>query len=186
MAQKYYTRDEIVLQPAPAAESFIDKTGWPFGHVIILGHAGKWGGSRRWWAECDCGRVFIANAVNLTSGSSSSCGCRKGHFTHRQGRSTEFKSFNAAKNRCSNRTGKYYHNYGGRGIEFRFDGLSALLSEIGLKPTPAHTIDRINNNGHYEPGNVRWATRVEQGRNKRDNRSVAQFSPDGNLIPNDV
>lgn len=85
--------------------------------------------------------------------------------------SPEYRSYNAAKNRCENPDNKSYRYYGGRGIEFRFDSFEAFLSELGLKPTAEHSIDRYpNKDGHYEAGNVRWATKIEQVRNQRSNR----------------
>ncbi len=76
-----------------------------------------------------------------------------------------------AKGRCTNPKNVVYENYGGRGIEFRFPSIRSavewILYNLGPRPTPAHSLDRIDNNRHYEPGNLRWATRSEQARNKR-------------------
>jgi len=76
-----------------------------------------------------------------------------------------------AKQRCTNPNSAAFANYGGRGIEFKFSSPKAFaewaLLNIGPKPTPGHSLDRVDNNRHYEPGNLRWATRVEQARNKR-------------------
>lgn len=76
-----------------------------------------------------------------------------------------------AKQRCTNPNSHAYADYGGRGVEFRFPGVRAfaewVLTNIGPRPTPFHSVDRIDNNRHYEPGNLRWASRSEQARNKR-------------------
>ena len=76
-----------------------------------------------------------------------------------------------AKQRCTNPNSAAYADYGGRGIAFKFPSVRAfaewVLLNIGPKPTYAHSLDRIDNARHYEPGNLRWATRSEQARNKR-------------------
>jgi hypothetical protein len=76
-----------------------------------------------------------------------------------------------AKQRCQNSQNVGFKNYGARGIEFKFDSVDDfaqhVLSQCGHRPTKQHSIDRVDNNGHYEPGNLRWATREEQQRNKR-------------------
>lgn len=76
-----------------------------------------------------------------------------------------------AKQRCTNPNSGAFADYGGRGIEFRFPSVRAfaewVLYNIGARPTALHSLDRIDNDRHYEPGNLRWATRAEQARNKR-------------------
>ena len=71
--------------------------------------------------------------------------------------------------RCNNRNTPGYHLYGGRGIEVRYSSFEAFFSDIGPRPSVSHSVDRINTNGHYEPGNCRWATKIEQGNNVRRN-----------------
>jgi hypothetical protein len=79
----------------------------------------------------------------------------------------EYHAFYSARRRCINPKDGAYARYGGRGIEFRFHHFSEFFAHLGSKPTPKHTLDRINNEGHYEVGNVRWATWSENLLNRR-------------------
>jgi hypothetical protein len=121
----------------------------------------------------------------LTGGSTTSCGCarpsiikelktRHGHSP--VGKQTpEYYTWCAMIRRCENQNVSQYHNYGGRGIrvcnEWRAS-FEAFLVSVGTRPSSKHSIDRIDVNGHYEPGNVRWADAVEQSWNKRDTRRI--------------
>ncbi len=81
------------------------------------------------------------------------------------GQSPTYRSYRHAKKRCSVPSDRNYYLYGGRGIEFRFASFQEFLAEVGERPSLDHSIDRINSNGHYEAGNVKWSTRQEQARN---------------------
>lgn len=87
--------------------------------------------------------------------------------------SPEYVAYMSAKTRCSNPNAADYARYGGRGIEFRFNSLQEFIDAIGKKPSPDYSVNRINNDGHYEVGNVEWATRIEQQQNTRANRRLS-------------
>lgn len=78
-----------------------------------------------------------------------------------------YGTYNAAKTRCNNKNFAQYKDYGGRGIKFLFESFEQFLKELGEKPSKEYTLDRIDNDGNYEPGNVRWATRKEQNNKQR-------------------
>jgi hypothetical protein len=88
----------------------------------------------------------------------------------------EYVAYNHALARCRNITLKSYPDYGGRGIKFLFESFEQFLAEIGPRPTPKHSLDRKDNNSHYAPGNVRWATRQEQVANRRKYSSLEKFT----------
>lgn len=96
-------------------------------------------------------------------------GSENGRFSHGHyvgGESAEHHAFANAKQRCENPRNNRFADYGGRGIKFKFSSFDRFLSELGPRPR-GKKLDRINNNGHYEPGNVRWATESESVRNRR-------------------
>jgi hypothetical protein len=95
---------------------------------------------------------------------------RTHNMTRINGKHTpEFAAYIMAKDRCSNLNSQAWKNYGGRGIEFRFKSFTEFYLELGPRPNGL-TLDRINNDGHYEIGNVRWATRSQQQSNQRRQR----------------
>ena len=83
------------------------------------------------------------------------------------GKSPEYLAYMRAKKRCTNPKSDKYAYYGGRGIQFKFESFIEWFAELGKRPTPGHTPDRIDPNGHYEKGNVKWSTRSEQMLNRR-------------------
>lgn len=85
----------------------------------------------------------------------------------------EYEAYTAAKQRCVNPRRKEFPNYGGRGIEFRFTCFEQFFAELGPRPE-GMSLDRINNDGHYEPGNVRWTTKKQQQQNRRFYGRLAQ------------
>lgn len=90
--------------------------------------------------------------------------------THGMSKTLEYRSWKGVLERCRNSSSPHYANYGARGISICERWISSFpnfIEDMGLRPTPGHSIDRINVDGNYEPGNCRWATRSEQQRNKR-------------------
>ena len=149
----------------------VDRTGQRAGRWTVLRLIGR--NPARWLCRCECGteRALSPNAVRSGSG----CGCARAkenasRATHRSTQTKEYHAWVAMKSRCSDVNHPAYKNYGGRGIgvcqRWR-DSFEAFLLDIGRAPSPELSLDRIDNDGGYEPGNVRWATRSEQSSNQR-------------------
>jgi len=102
-----------------------------------------------------------------------------GYNRNNKDRRPEYSVWNHMIQHCENKNDQRYRYYGGRGISVHpswhkfVNFLSYLQSTIGLRPSPKHSIDRINNDGSYVPGNIRWATKQEQNRNRRQWRAVS-------------
>ncbi len=154
----------------------MDLTNHQYAQLTVISHVGNIGKRSQWLCQCDCGNTTIVDATNLRRGSTKSCGCRRvtASFRHGYKHKPEYHSYQSAKDRCTNPNNMHYADYGGRGIEFRFKDFIEFLAAIGSKPisTKRISVDRIDNNGHYEKGNIYWATQQEQMRNTRVNRVI--------------
>lgn len=172
MANKYLSRSELAFVDPSKHDRFIDLTGQVFGRLTVLGFAGR----RHWYVQCECGNLKKTSSSNLVRLAVRSCGCLHSEIlgeknkTHGLNRAPEVIAFNHAKDRCLNHRNRSFGLYGGRGIEFRFASFNEFFQEVGTRPSNRHSIDRINTNGHYEVGNVRWATHKQQCSNRRSNR----------------
>ena len=134
----------------------------------------------QWLCLCDCGEYIKTSGQNLKSGNTKSCGCLKkevlknnNHYTkHNMSKTQIYKIWIGMNQRCKNPNDKDFQKYGGRGIKVceRWQGekgFENFLKDMGPRPSDLHSIDRIDNDGNYEPSNCDWASPELQGQNRR-------------------
>lgn len=146
-----------------------------FTRLVLQSKSSK---SGYWHCICTCGKQTEVRGAHLTSGAIKSCGCyardrtRTDNYKHGlasrdQKISVELSAYYGARKRCNNPKSKDFYLYGGRGIKFLFKNFQEWFEALGLRPSPALSVDRIDPDGHYETGNVRWATAKQQRLNQR-------------------
>lgn len=160
-----------------------DISGRKFGNLTVVQYAGSNGHKSLFLCECVCGNQIIRPATEIKRKrglETRSCGCMKGENLsksrerHGLSNSAPYHAWRNAKDRCRNPRNQAYSNYGGRGIDFYagWDKFDDFWKDMGPTWAEGLTLDRIDNNKGYGPGNCRWATVVEQSLNRRTNRFV--------------
>lgn len=161
----------------------LDISGYRFGRLIAERQTdARIAGKVMWLCLCDCGKTTLANTSQLKGGARVSCGCAKlagnqikkksathGHYVGNKPTPT-YRVWSSMLSRCRNPNAQFWMQYGGRGIAVcdAWYSFASFLSDMGEKPKGL-SLDRINNDLGYEPSNCRWATNVEQHRNRSDN-----------------
>lgn len=170
---------------------FIDLKGQRYGRLVLTRRATVTVPSGRalvaWRAKCDCGNSTVALACHIRSGRTKSCGCLSREMTsarrkdHGGSEWPEYNSWRAMIGRCHDKNVPSYQHYGARGISvcdaWRFGengktGFRCFIEDMGRRPDGL-TLDRIDNDGNYEPSNCRWTTYSEQNRNQRPRKRRA-------------
>lgn len=172
--------NECIQKCKKMGRPIIDLTGKQFNRLLVLHQVKNIYRGIGWLCKCQCGTTKVVSGTNLSSGNTKSCGClvkerarimgiKHGHSSYP--RSITYKSWGDMIQRCRNSKQKAFSYYGGRGIKIcegwlGKHGFQDFLTDMGECP-PGLTLDRINNDGNYEPGNCRWADRKTQQHNRR-------------------
>ena len=158
-------------------------TGKTFGRLTVIRRHGTESHPVKWECECECGTKKVVAYKHLAYGGTVSCGCYQAEFNKRaktHGQSSHEKptptytTWAAMKQRCDNPKAVGYHNYGRRGIqvcERWLNSFENFFEDMGERPKSPKglTLDRIDNDGNYEPGNCKWSTKKQQSSNQRTN-----------------
>lgn len=155
--------------------TFNDLSGKVFTDLTVIEYAGRRNRSAMWLCRCVCGTEKVVARNKLVGGGTVSCGCRRyreGQPREMHGRSNtpEWRAWSAAKQRCFSPSNKRFKYYGARGISMCHewaDSFEAFIGYMGERPGDGYSLDRIDPDGNYEPGNCQWATLDHQKKNRR-------------------
>lgn len=165
--------DSTVLRPTTQ-----DLTDQPFGRWTVIGFAGYVRGRVQYWrCECVCGTIKDVPRNALSSGDSRSCGCLKSemtatrNMTHGKSYLPEYDIWQGMRQRCQDPHASGYYKYGERGITVceAWQDFEVFYRDMGARPSPQHSIERLRNNEGYRADNCIWATPPIQSRNTRQN-----------------
>lgn len=170
-----------LVRKMPSGNRFLNITGQTFGRCICIGFAGFYKQYSAWLFKCECGQLFVARSGVLKYRGGQTCGCSPGAKTHGLSGTVWADTLTGMKSRCYDTKHPSYKRYGGRGIKICRawrESVEQFAKDIGERPSSHHSIDRIDNDGHYSCGrcdecvangwlaNCRWATLYEQLSNK--------------------
>mgnify|MGYP000169626127 CR=1 FL=1 len=169
--------------------AIVDMVGKRFGKLVVLSESGRFGTAMHvtWLCQCDCGNQTIVVGASMRAGRSSTCGCGSAQQrftsdyakTHGESRTRTYRIWAGMIRRCNDFNSPKAHLYARKGIRVaeRWSKYENFRADMGLAP-PGLTLDRIDSNKNYEPGNCRWASRIVQGNNTNANVRISHNGKD--------